>query len=244
MFPSENQKRSRQSTDDKNGRHLSSRTIERAVAKAVAICGLQKKATPHSFRHSFATHLIESGTDIRFIQKLLGHSNLETTTIYAKVATVVTTAVASPLESLHEPSSSSALNQSPPKSPPSNRNLPVADSDDCNAVNYRAADHGAVDRLPSVGRLLVRVHPRSDSADCHDVFIGIRKGDDYVVLPGATVSQPRAGWMNLQIPPRECWDQALSQLSDVQRSRLNDVSFYELLRQQVGRRLTEATQAE
>ncbi|WP_276664336.1 tyrosine-type recombinase/integrase, partial [Rhodopirellula baltica] len=83
-------------------RHLSPRTIQRAVKQARILSGIGKAVTPHSFRHSFATHLIESGTDIRFIQKLLGHTNLETTSLYTKVARMKATAVASPLDQLRD----------------------------------------------------------------------------------------------------------------------------------------------
>lgn len=62
--------------------------------------GLNKKVTPHMLRHSFATHLLESGTDIRYIQKLLGHSNLETTQIYTKVANTELLKIKSPLDEL------------------------------------------------------------------------------------------------------------------------------------------------
>lgn len=199
-------------------RHLSARTIERAVAKAVQICGLQKKATPHSFRHSFATHLIESGTDIRFIQKLLGHTHLETTTIYTKVATAVTASVASPIESL-------ALNsQSTPSADPAKavRNPPPTGQ-------------------PPVGKLRVQLSPTCDSQGYRHVLIGIKQHDDYVMLPGAKVSEPRPGWMNLEIPPSETWHQPLSQLTHVQRQRFEEASFYDVLRQQVAKKLSAAS---
>ena len=82
------------------GRHLSPRSARRAMARAVQIAGISKAAGPHSLRHSFATHLFENNTDIRRIQKLLGHAKLETTTIYTRVAARSNEAVVSPLDVL------------------------------------------------------------------------------------------------------------------------------------------------
>jgi site-specific recombinase XerD len=68
------------------GRHLSPRTAQRVMERATKIAQIKKRATPHSLRHSFAAHTFENGCDIRYIQKLLGHVHLETTTIYVRVA--------------------------------------------------------------------------------------------------------------------------------------------------------------
>lgn len=66
--------------------------------RAAKVAGLSKHAGPHTLRHSFATHLLEDGVDIRVIQVLLGHSKLENTALYTKVATKTVRTVTSPLD--------------------------------------------------------------------------------------------------------------------------------------------------
>lgn len=62
--------------------------------------GLEKKATPHTLRHSFATHLLENGTDIRFIQVFLGHSSIKTTMLYTHLGKTAVDKIQSPLDRL------------------------------------------------------------------------------------------------------------------------------------------------
>ncbi|KER38016.1 integrase [Sphingobium indicum F2] len=79
---------------------LSTRQLHRIVVDAAESAGIKKRVGPHTLRHSFATHLLEDGVDIRIIQALLGHANLETTAFYTTVATRTVRAVISPLDKL------------------------------------------------------------------------------------------------------------------------------------------------
>jgi len=97
VFPS-----AKRSLDPRSGKvrrhHLDEQTIQRAVKRAVGEAGIVKPATPHTLRHSFATHLLQNGHDIRTVQELLGHEDVQTTMIYTHVLNRGGHGVASPLD--------------------------------------------------------------------------------------------------------------------------------------------------
>jgi integron integrase len=78
--------------------HTHEQALQRAIKRAVHQAGISKPATPHTFRHSFATHLLESGYDIRTVQELLGHNDVSTTQIYTHVLNRGGSGVISPLD--------------------------------------------------------------------------------------------------------------------------------------------------
>jgi len=99
MFPSPTL-----SVDPRSGverrHHLFEERLQRSLKKAVALAGIAKPVSVHTLPHSFATHLLQSGTDIRTVQELLGHSDVSTTMIYTHVLKVAAGGTTSPLDSL------------------------------------------------------------------------------------------------------------------------------------------------
>jgi site-specific recombinase XerD len=79
-------------------RPITTRQLSRVVEEAARSAGIAKRVSPHTLRHSFATHLLEDGVDIRVIQVLLGHAKLDNTALYTKVATRTVRTVTSPLD--------------------------------------------------------------------------------------------------------------------------------------------------
>ena len=79
---------------------ITTRQLSRVVEAAAEAAGLTKRVSPHTLRHSFATHLLEDGVDIRVIQVLLGHAKLDNTALYTRVATKLVRTVTSPLDKI------------------------------------------------------------------------------------------------------------------------------------------------
>lgn len=99
VFPATSRWRD-EATGEERRHHLHETAVQRAVKRAAAESGVSKRVTCHTFRHSFATHLLERGQDIRTVQELLGHRDVSTTMIYTHVLNLGPAAVRSPLDPL------------------------------------------------------------------------------------------------------------------------------------------------
>jgi hypothetical protein len=205
IFPSET---------GRSGRHLSPRTVQRAMKTACSLAGIQKKATPHSLRHAFATHSFEAGCDIRRIQKVLGHVRLETTTIYVNVAKERTN-FASPWDRLDSEHGNDAKTQ--PAKPPN----PRRESDF--QIHCRR-DPNALAETP-------------DAQASHQFTLEAIDGNQRHFMTGTIAKQTRPGFIQVELPPLEQWQPIMEQLPPRVAARLKSVEFYELLRNKIGQKL-------
>lgn len=198
-------------------RHLSPRTAERAMARGVRLAGIGKVATCHTLRHSFATHLLENGTDVRFIQKLLGHLRLETTTLYTKLAVLSGARAQSPLDVLDE-ERQPARRSSPPRAP---------------GPNPPAPNHAPGHAMGHLGVDLTLAH---DERGVRGDVVLVVRGEPAVKLEGIVVREPRPGFFAIELPPQESWAEPLSWLAPEVRARFDDAELYERLRDHLARR--------
>jgi len=200
----------------RQGRYMSPRTLQRWVKMCVELAGIKHPITPHSFRHAFATHLLENGTDIRFIQKLLGHQRLETTTIYTRVAQIKTQQIASPLDQSNadeKPDTRAATPTAPAKP----------------------------DTSPAVGRMAIMLTLQADQKSAN-VELQIA-GPQVTVLQGITVRQNDHNWIEISLPSTDAWQRYLTRLPPEQQERITKAAFFEFLRGQINQRFLKLLKA-
>jgi len=218
LFPTEISSRGQRNVQPQfqSQSHLSPRTISRVMARAMSIASIDKRATPHSLRHSFATHAFESGSDIRRIQKVLGHVHIETTTIYVKVAQPIKGhQVPSPLDNLNSKDAKPSAPQSfdlsrSAKGSPQAGNLAI----------HLKEDNTSEQAIPQV-----------------KVTLEICNGDRPVFFTGIIAKQVRADWITLEIPPLDAWRKEMSWLTPPQRTRFQQAEFFAMLQREIPKRI-------
>jgi len=211
------------SQQTRKNRHMSPRTLQRWVKLATEMAGVVKHVTPHSFRHAFATHLFENGTDIRFIQKLLGHQRLETTTIYTHVAKISTQAITSPIDQLQQTHQCQVENEVPTSGIEKRETAPDRLHQPTDASNVGRLKFHFLDAVAS------------RSAKVTIEICGIANLPRQF-LTGIEVAHTDSHWLKLTVPTASDWQQTLNQLPATVRKRIERPEFYELIRSEISSR--------
>ncbi|MEM7475347.1 MAG: tyrosine-type recombinase/integrase [Planctomycetota bacterium] len=204
-------------------RHICSRTVQRVVSSTAQLAGIEKRVTPHVLRHSFATHSFESGCDIRRIQKVLGHTHLQTTTIYVRAAC--------PASTIRVPSPLDRLNFSPMDQNLSPRTTLASPGDD--AVGSLRIRMDSLTRDPG-GKLV--------DGQLSVVISAERR---IVTLNGISVKRSGLGdWIQLSFPPVEDFESKLQCFSASVQERIKKPRFLGKLQYAVSKRIHELEAAE
>ncbi len=202
LFPAEGQK-----AESSNGtRHLVTRTVQRVMERTLDLAGISKPATPHSLRHSFATHSFEEGCDIRRIQKVLGHVQLDTTTIYVKVACPA-----------HPNRMPSPLDRMAPR--PAESRQPRAEGDSTSVPPSH-------DKLPGWAQVHLR---KFDGEPDVRGTLEVRHNGRSIFFTGIRVNEPRRSFFAVNLPPVEAWESHLGKISRTQADVMSKACFYRAL---------------
>lgn len=213
------------------GRFLSTRTVQRIMQTTMRIAKIDKPATPHSLRHSFATHSFEAGCDIRRIQKVLGHVHLETTTIYVHVAKPADPSqMPSPIDRLHAATGAGSLERSHMAT-----SSPALSRDFQNLPNVPSPPAEPVGRMQLFGKI------SPDSSSTTQLTIRVQAEGRAIYFTGTTVTEARQGYLTLSVPPLEKWDKELNWLTPRQHERFQEADFYERLQQSIRSRFQAGT---